>query len=268
MPVGSMDRARLEGLQRAFVRLQHEHLSEARASFERALRVQGRRMAALIEAGDSPELGIDSVAFARVYAGLYQEIVPLFARRTYERLERVAQRSLVIAGRQVDDELYTFWQQWILSFLSEEGAARVKAISETTLLWLRGFITEAATEGWGPRATAREMLRRWDGLAEARAERIARTELNSAANRGSLLGAETIGERLGIPIRKHWVSALRKPRDSHVAAHAQYATEGIPVGEMFVVGGEMMRAPGDFGAPASEVVNCECGLNYSVPRYE
>lgn len=89
-----------------------------------------------------------------------------------------------------------------------------------------------------------------------RAQTIARTEITKIMNLASLEWAKLEKREL----KKKWIVTLDgKERASHNAM-AGYPSIGI--NEKFIVGGFPMNAPGDNSAPASELVNCRCGLMF------
>lgn len=90
-----------------------------------------------------------------------------------------------------------------------------------------------------------------------RIERIARTEIHTAIERGMWVAASL----LGIRVRKTWISredAVVRP--AHAAAHGQT----VEVLDPFVVGGENLMHPGDSNASAKNRINCRCTTNYRI----
>lgn len=87
-----------------------------------------------------------------------------------------------------------------------------------------------------------------------RAQTIARTEITKIMNLASLEWAKLEKRE----IKKKWIVTLDgKERASH---NAMASAPAIGLSEKFLVGGFPMNAPGDNSAPASELVNCRCGL--------
>lgn len=85
---------------------------------------------------------------------------------------------------------------------------------------------------------------------------IARTQVMSASNAGSYAQASLIADST---MQKQWIATEdSRTRDDHVHADQQI----VPMLEKFTVGGWAMGYPGDFMAPAGEVVNCRCTLGY------
>lgn len=275
-PLARTDEA-LRGHWRAFVDEQDELLLEHQPPFQETLDQQGRLIAAAVERGDDPlVLLATTTLLMEPYAALYEAVMPDYARRTFEAIEDdEGMRSFVKYTfgrkhidewhvRQVDDDLLFGWNEAVSDFLRTEGARNVTRINDTTRTWLSGFLAEASDEGWGPVKAAREARRRWPEpggpASKARIERIVRTELIGASNKGSLLGAQSVGERLGVPMNKTWLAAFVNTRDDHAAAHGQT----VAVNESFQVGGSSMDHPGDQGAPAAQIVNCMCTLTFEV----
>lgn len=85
------------------------------------------------------------------------------------------------------------------------------------------------------------------------AERIARTEVVSAYNAGSIASYGDAGVE-----RKEWLAASdEKTRETHSQAEAQGA---IAIDKPFQVGSSEMMYPGDPDGEADEVINCRCTL--------
>mgnify|MGYP001562304618 CR=1 FL=1 len=82
---------------------------------------------------------------------------------------------------------------------------------------------------------------------EVRSERIARTEMQAATNRGAL---EAYGQS-GVVESKVWIATMDdRTRDTHAEANGQT----VPLEAPFLVGGESIMAPGE-GEPANSI-NC------------
>ena len=94
-------------------------------------------------------------------------------------------------------------------------------------------------------------------FSEYRADTIARTETNAAYINGDWNGALALGE-YG-PVEKTWVATFG-PRTR--PSHASVSGTTIPMAEPFSVGGVPMMYPQAPDAPAGEVVNCRCHLDF------
>lgn len=95
-------------------------------------------------------------------------------------------------------------------------------------------------------------------VSAPRAEAVARTEVNGAANAGSLAEAHATG----LPGTKEWIATPgKRTRKDHAHADGQR----VDLDAKFSVGGHAMDGPHDQLGPASEVVNCRCTLGYDFP---
>lgn len=95
-----------------------------------------------------------------------------------------------------------------------------------------------------------------------RGETIARTESIDALRAGqreSIRQAVEVGEIDPRDAKKSWDSSGEdgKTRETHLQADRDYK-DGIPLDQMFIVGGEPMIGPGDASASAANRVNCRC----------
>lgn len=94
-------------------------------------------------------------------------------------------------------------------------------------------------------------------LSSARARTIARTEVISASNAGSLSMVE-LAEFGGT---KSWLATEdARTRPTHVLADGQT----VRMAEPFLVGGFPLQFPGDPSGPLEEIVNCRCTTTYDL----
>lgn len=96
------------------------------------------------------------------------------------------------------------------------------------------------------------------GNASWRARRIARTEMNRAANNASL--AEMLFS--GLDGEKQWrANDDARTRPTHHEANEQT----VPLPAPFSVGGFPLLYPGDPTGPPQETINCRCDMTHIVP---
>jgi 2'-5' RNA ligase len=101
-------------------------------------------------------------------------------------------------------------------------------------------------------------IQRVVGNASWRARRIARTEMNRAANNASL--AEMLFS--GLDGDKQWrANDDARTRPTHHEANEQT----VPLPAPFTVGGFPLLYPGDPTGPPQETINCRCDLTHIVP---
>lgn len=141
----------------------------------------------------------------------------------------------------------------LLQELRKRGTLIVGDISDTMLEDLRDTLAQLFyKEGVGIGELAKEIDKIFPRTYWGRAEAIARTETTFAQ--------ETVTYKSyvenGVP-GKRWITLFRNSRDSHAAVNGQVR----PIDKPFSVGGASMMHPGDEGAPAEEVINCNCDVD-------
>ena len=129
------------------------------------------------------------------------------------------------------------------SLLGARVMEEMKGFSGETGRDLARILMEAAQDGRNPRDVRKDIMLAF-GESKARAERIARTEINGALRRGRLDEAQDTTERLGIKTGMLWASALSPTtRASHSRRHGKvYSVEEIK----------------DFYGRDGNAINCKC----------
>ena len=141
----------------------------------------------------------------------------------------------------------------LLQELRKRGNLIVGDISETMLEDLRDTLAQLFyKEGVGTAQLAKEIDKIFPCTYWGRAETIARTETTFAQE--AVTYASYVEN--GVPFKK-WVTLFRNSRDSHAAVNGQVK----PIDKPFTVGGAKMQHPGAEGAPAEEVINCNCDVD-------
>jgi hypothetical protein len=217
---------------------------------------QGDVAASAYEAGSTLELTAAVVkgdGLVGVLSDLYAVVGQDFAETEYDALTQA--KSLQVK-RLPGAELIAGWVGRLRRFFSGEGRLRANKMVETTREIITRTIREAMADGLSVPNTAKLLRERIAEMSQSRAVLIARTELVAAANLGSKMGAEATGLRLNM----RWLATPgARTRDTHRQANGQT----VPLSGSFTVGGYSLRYPGDPMAPAAEVVNCRCTLQYT-----
>lgn len=95
-----------------------------------------------------------------------------------------------------------------------------------------------------------------------RAYSIVRTETTKAMMISKLI----VLQSTNLPWEKKWLANRdERTREAHLqAANGQF----IPIGEMFIVGGENLLYPADTmnGASVGNTINCRCGMDFRIRR--
>lgn len=122
---------------------------------------------------------------------------------------------------------------------------------------IEGVLTSGLVEGKSYPQMARE-LRDRIGVSYSKANRILRTEGNTAVNRG-IKDANNRVRALGISISEVWVSAMLtdRSRETHMALNGKPKNEEH---DGWYLGGVWAKHPGDSQLPAKHRVNCMCRI--------
>jgi len=149
-----------------------------------------------------------------------------------------------------------------LRWIEEKTTKISREINEWTLESIsqevKDSIEEALAEGYSRGETIAQIADRideiYDFAVKGRSERIARTEIISASNKGTMEGLKSVGVEL-----KEWVSSRDyKVRESHAELDDQ---DPIGINDYFItITGEKLLQPGDPSADAGEVINCRCAV--------
>ena len=210
---------------------------------------------------------------AKMMLRTVEMVGPYFAANTLRDVSKAAQDNRILKQDiPTDDE----WIARINSILGMEAGARITAITgsskEEAVKIIKAVLQQGAEEGLGIPQLSRllrdQLNEQWGKISTYRAARIARTEVVSASNLGSLMGAE----QSGVPLMKVWLST-RDSRTRRDTAGGRYkpgpfdhygkfpaGPDGEMVGlkEKFVKTGESLNHPGDPAGSAGNTINCRC----------
>lgn len=219
----------------------------------RALILGCEAAAEAVAVGASPEVAAALVKNAYLVAALsdmYEACGLAEAQDEYDHLTTTYPRKA-----QAPADLITSWAGRLRRFISTEGAASIRAITDTVRKKVREVLNVAAEEGLGIAEAARALRREVAAFSGQQAVSIVRTELISASNAGSLMGAESTG----LTLEKFWIATPgSRTRPTHAAADGQT----VPMRGFFTVGGEPARYPGDPLLSAGERIRCRCSIGY------
>lgn len=192
----------------------------------------------------------------RTYIANYRSIIAHFGKRTYDGLKAYGLPTYT-QTKQGPDE-FNPWDREIREYISNVTAWKVAWVTQTTKDEIAKVIYNMREDQEPVDRIARAIRDKIGQFSTHRSFRIARTEVVSASNYGSLEAARQTGHR----IKKQWVSSRDdRVRDSHVVV--DFETREID--EEFSNG---LLYPGDMrpGTDAAEVVHCRCGLAYKIKR--
>jgi hypothetical protein len=204
---------------------------------------------------------LETDAIAKTFGNVYGRVGTYFALETQRSIKS---RGGVFETKSTETVFDRIIRAWILQY----GAKRIENIEKTTRDRLKIELQRAFDNGDGIEVVARNIVQSGSGIADIkRARVIARTEIISASNKGSLEGARDTG----IPLLKEWLATLDDRTRSYANGDAfdHTADSGVDgqkvlLDEVFIVNDESMHFPGDFtlGASAGNVINCRCSITY------
>lgn len=182
-----------------------------------------------------------AAAFERILLNYYNKLLLVLSSMSE------ADRSLILAA--VAAEFIQEYLQWFNTYYPE-------------YLQLVGTNSSGESEQWSKNRA--EELSSWiSGNMEKDTSNLLQrfistihTEINTVCALALMAGALKKGYT-----RKRWKTfGDEKVRETHNEVNG----ETIPIQQPFIVGGYRMMFPGDtsFGAPAQEVVNCRCTVQY------
>ena len=167
------------------------------------------------------------------------------------------------------DSFDDFWSDEMQRYILNESGARIVSIGnnnrEIILKILRGSMAKSESEGLGVAEIAKRMIedlkREMRDMSRANAMRIARTEIVGASNKGSLLGAQSLGYNM----RKTWIPKIDRATRTFQNSQFDHAiTETVSIDQPFVKTGEPLMYPGDINGSSGNVINCRCAQGFEV----
>lgn len=115
--------------------------------------------------------------------------------------------------------------------------------------WMRENIEEGLEQGLSIKEIVRKLKDEFPSLGR-HARTVARTEIKKATG---LADFEVFNE-VGAGQKQWWTALDERVRDWHLSVHGQI----VPVNQPFIVDGEELMYPGDFGGSPHNVINCRC----------
>lgn len=220
--------------------------------FEKAFDEERKLVVKAVENEKDYEKVIDSLATDKqnILKAMYTLAIADFGEQTYNKIAKTQKAEKKF-------KLSDFIKNWIAKITGE----RIVLINDTTKNQVKERIKLAVDEGLSIQQTAKTIDDLYlEQIIPNRSTVIARTEVVSASNFGSLQGATQAQDDFDIELKKAWLSTFDdRVRDIHAAAGNH---KPIPLNEKFNVGGEKLSMPGDPAGSAGNVINCRCSIIY------
>jgi uncharacterized protein with gpF-like domain len=209
---------------------------------------------------------VASRAVDRTVSVVREDIELIYSRVGYAFARDVHNSLKSHLGMEIKrDELQGEWVRRLRRFIESEGTFELIAgLSGYTKRVLRSVIRRGVEDGLGIDKIAR-MITNDPALqivTRSRAKRIARTEIISASNFGSQMGAGSTG----LVLNKEYIATrderTRGPADDfdHYSMDGQIRAMDEPYTEPNT--GEELQYPGDVNASPGNRVNCRCTESY------
>lgn len=241
--------------------MQDRFLPQAIKSINAAIDKQVDAVSKAVIAGGDWAASVDQNADAIIaaYSEIYKQVMPYFAGQFYDAVEPQTKGH---GGEEV-----AAWEMLADDWLKVQGAQKVVGVDNYTKSVIAQTIagankidpdTGAVLGRLSAAETAKLIQEKFSDMKDYRAERIARTEINSAANWGHYEGANTISKTTGLVLQKVWMAVGdQRTRDTHDAIDG----ERVMNDQTFTNG---LRFPGDPSGPADEIVMCRCTFAHEV----
>lgn len=149
------------------------------------------------------------------------------------------------------DALFDIANPKVVEWVKQKSLNLVTTVHETSKAKLQSMLAQAVDEGQTIQEISKNIGGLFDGFADYRSTQIARTEVISAHNNGSIEGYKQSDVVEG----KEWLATFDDAtRDTHAMADGQV----VALDASFNVGGMLMQYPGDPAGDAADVINCRC----------
>jgi len=140
-----------------------------------------------------------------------------------------------------------------VEFLRNKTMRFAEQVNQTTINDLKQQLIAGFQNGESIDEIAERVRDVFNFATESRSRRIARTEIIGATN----AGIEDTFKESQVVEYKEWLTARDElVRDAHAAADGQ----AVKLNEVFDVGGEALKFPGDPDGSPENIVNCRCTL--------
>lgn len=230
----------------------YEAFLEMESEFHNLLKIQRSKIIESIENGtvtnEILKLYIENIEKQQV---LYEQIV---YKNFLNIMNLVKQEILSELGQTSVSITFDLLNEKALKFLEDKKIKFAIKVADTT----HKAIINELSEGFEKGESIQELSNRIKDMPEfdmKRATVVARTEIISSSNAGTLQGYK----ESGVVIGKEWSSTKdERTRDHHKDVEGQRVALDNP----FIVDGDLLDYPGDnsYDAKASNVIQCRCSL--------
>ena len=189
---------------------------------------------------------VTSEPIQEAFEKVYGRVMKVFGQETYAQFQETLKKEISVD-----------WDVIISGWLVDNTTDKIVSVTNTTKAEILNKVSIALKEGTPIPIFAKDLTKAY-GFSTRRGMLIGRTEIVSASNAGSLLGAKASG----VPSKKIWLATQdNRTRDLHLEVDGQVVNT---LDGNFQVGGEEMKYPADssLGASPSNTINCRCTIIY------
>ena len=241
-------------------RIQERLETRMAARWERKLRSTLRKASREAAAEYSRGASIDA-AVQKQNADIKKALEAMYEQAFTSMGERIDQQWQSAKGYRPTGkkEMSDTFLRAMRAFITRWVAKKVVDISSTTVNILQGVVQSSIEDGLSVAETAKIIRQKGEQFAGYRANLIARTEIHSASQAGSLSATQQVGG----DIIKEWVPVMDdRTRDGDNSDFDHTNVASVPLNEPFIVSGEALMYPGDPAGSAGSVINCRCAMTY------
>ncbi len=229
---------------------------------------QGRIIAENFNQINLPNLIFIHKDVSKIFADMYADVGSQFAVVSYISTKN-ANPTIQVKRDEYTAAQIRPYEDAMRNYATTEGAASIISISETgrelAMKIIQDITADGIDLGLGIDDLADYIEAKipsdWRIAGKFNAERIARTEVLSAASRGSYIGAEATN----LPLNKVWLTVMDgRERGSHASVNRQ--ERGMY--DAFDVGGQKLMHPQAKGGNAANVINCRCATYYRSTLFD
>ena len=194
---------------------------------------------------DADKLGL--LDFKKEVKIFSKEALPMMT----EILKEAGDLALEQVGKKSFKKEFEIADPVTVEWLKNKSITFAEEVNETTIDKLKNKLSAGILEGESIDELAKRVLAVYELRINSSSKTIARTEVLSANNAGTVFGYK----QSGLVAKKEWLATRdSRTRDSHNSADGQV----VAIDKKFSVNGEQLDFPGDPDASAGEIINCRC----------
>lgn len=196
-----------------------------------------------------------TVAIKEALDRIYTQSTNIYVPQTMMQTLGEARAAEIIVNFENRNQRFN---QATLDYLESVGSEKITGINQTTKKGINKVIMDGVEVNKGAKEIRDDIRKHWKGVSKRRAETIARTEVLSASSQAQEMASlEMINA--GFKLKRTW---LPTATGNFRPAHLFLDPKTVDYDKFFYPNGHQMQYPRDPRGPASEIINCRCGIAY------